>query len=185
MQKTAQCCKVLRLPLCTKENCWLAPCTTELFTVICDKLAASMSWKISPPFPSFSISKVPITMISAAYWMLTLNLDIKCESVYWRQMWKARISLVSIGLLGRSQLPIETLSPKWLNLSSLHNLCYVWNVLTGLYAVSLVLTWGVVFLEGLGTLGGGTPLMQVCNWEECAHRLYLADSLLLWASCRL
>lgn len=149
MQKTAQCCKVLQLPLCTKGNCWLAPCTTEHFTVIYDKLAASMSWKISPPFPSFSISKVPITMISAAYWMLTLNLDIRrCESVYWPQMWKARISLVSLGLLGRPQLPIETLSPKWLNLSSLHNLCYVWNVPTGLYAVSLVLSWGWYFWRG-------------------------------------
>lgn len=186
MQKTAQCCKVLQLPLCTKANCWSAPCSTELFTVICDKLAASMPWKISPPFPSFPMSKVPITVISAAYWMLTLNLDIRRrESVYWRQMWKARISLVCLGLLGRSQLLIETLPPKWLNLSSLHNLCYVRNVPTGLYAVSLVLSWGVVFLEGLGTLGGGTPLTEICIREECAHRLYVADSLLLSVSCQL
>lgn len=182
MQKTAQCCKALRSPLCTKGNCWWAPCTTELFTVICDKLADSVPWTISPPFPSFSISKVPITMISAAYWMLTLKLPTReCESVYWPQMWRVKVSLVSLGLLGRPQWPIETLSPKWPNLSSLHNLCYVWNVPTGLYAVSLVLSWGVVFLEGLGTLGGGTPRTEVCNWAECAQ----ITSGWLSSSCRL
>lgn len=176
-RQTAGWHRVPQSSLLWSVTSWLQPCHGKY---------KPMPWKISPPFPSFPMSKVPITVISAAYWMLTLNLDIRRrESVYWRQMWKARISLVCLGLLGRSQLLTEALPPKWLNLSSLHNLCYVRNVPTGLYAVSLVLSWGVVFLEGLGTLGGGTPLTEICIREECAHRLYVADSLLLSASCQL